>query len=734
MRFPRSSNIRQALLLIPVLLLFSVSGQAQWGARHPIQAELVSEYESIRPGEPFTVGLYLEMDDKWHTYYKNPGFSGLSTTIEWSLPEGFEAGPMQWPAPIRFETAGLVSYGYEEQVLHPVLITPPADLQPGERIEFEASARWLACKESCIPGQASLSLELVVLAEEPEKNRQWAPLFEATRQVLPRQSDHWLVGAGRLGDGRVELMLKWDSSGRSPAVLDADPVALDLYFYADEKSQVDPGAAQVVNRADNSISMDLSRPEDAEGQLGRLQGVLVSNVSLNPDDDVKALRIDVAVTEQAPAGVVASTVEELEGSEKFTLMTASLFAFLGGLILNLMPCVFPVLSIKILGFVQQAGEDKKKIFSHGLVFSAGVLFCFWLLAGALIILRATGEQLGWGFQLQTPAFIVGLAILLFLFALNLAGVFEVGSSLTGVGGKMMSRGGYSGSFFSGVLATIIATPCTAPFMGSAIGFALVQPWWSSLTIFTFLALGMATPYMLLSSMPGLLRFLPRPGPWMVAFKQLMAFPLFATVIWLAWVFGLQTGIDGVTRLWIGLLIIALGAYVYGRWDTNVRTPTVRLTARGVTLVFLVAGGWLAFSGGSSASVHAASAQGGKFEYGLDWQSYSPGVVAELRQEGNPVFIDFTAAWCLTCQVNKRVAFTSEEVQNRFRELGVSMVRADWTNRNPEITEAMEEFGRSGVPLYVLYGPQADAEPRILPEVINPGIVLRALDEMNREAS
>lgn len=413
------------------------------------------------------------------------------------------------------------------------------------------------------------------------------------------------------------------------------------------------------------------------------------------------------------------------GEEPIGIWIALLSAFLGGIILNLMPCVLPVLSLKILGIVQQSGEDSRKRINHGISFTLGVLASFLVLAGVLLLLRAGGEQLGWGFQLQSPAFIILLTILLFLFALSMFGVFEIGTSLTAVGQKSSNDTGFVGSFSSGILATIVATPCTAPFMGSALGYALSQPTIVALLIFAMLGLGMALPYLLLTTVPGLVKYVPRPGAWMESFKQFMGFLLMATVLWLLWVFSLQVGAEGLLILLAAFIIVSIGGWIFGRWGNIAKPKPTRIKAILLTALFIIGGVVFAFKYiDTNAQISQNIEQGN-----INWQKFTPELVKKSLQEGKPVFIDFTAAWCLSCQVNEKVAFGSEDVQKAFKELGVVMLKADWTNSDETITKELAKFRRNSVPLYVLYSGKKNEEPQILPEIITPGIVLDALDKI-----
>jgi len=435
-------------------------------------------------------------------------------------------------------------------------------------------------------------------------------------------------------------------------------------------------------------------------------------------------RDSVSLSDTSFAAATNPPLSNNGSGENTSLFIALIFAFAGGIILNLMPCVLPVLSIKIMGFIQQAGEDKGKTKKHGLAFTLGVLVSFWVLAGLLIALRAGGEYLGWGFQLQSPGFVIVLSILLFLFGLSMFGVFEIGTSLSATGQNLKSSG-YLGSFTSGVLATIVATPCTAPFMGSALGFALSQPVYVSLLVFTFLGLGMALPYVLLTNIPKLLKFVPKPGVWMESFKQFMGFLLMATVLWLLWVLSLQTGSEGVLFLLASLIIASIGGWIYGRWGNVTKEAKVRRAAQFLSIVIII--GSLVFS---LKNIEAKTPENTSTvrQGSIEWGKYSPEAVENAVKSGRPVFVDFTAAWCLSCQVNERVAFGSKKVQDEFTAKNVLALRGDWTTSDPVITKALAEFGRNSVPLYVLYKP--GKKPAVLPEILTPDIVMEAFKNLD----
>jgi thiol:disulfide interchange protein DsbD len=406
------------------------------------------------------------------------------------------------------------------------------------------------------------------------------------------------------------------------------------------------------------------------------------------------------------------------------LIQVLIFAFIGGLILNLMPCVLPVLSLKVFSLVRHAGDHPETAWRQGAAFTAGVVISFWILAGLLIGLQAAGSHLGWGFQMQSPGFVLALIFLFFLLGLNLFGVFELGASLVGLDAKATGRigNGLTSSFLNGALATLAATPCTAPFMGSAVGFAAEQPAFVALIIFTFLALGMATPYLLLTIFPGALRFVPKPGAWMEAFKQFMGFLLLATVIFLVYVFGALVGQDQVPGLLAALLLAGVAAWIYGRWAGPNQKSGVRIVAWVLTVLVLVyAINWGATLARATPPKRSAMTQSG------DWQPWTPEAVDEALAQGHPVFVDFTAAWCLSCKVNEKVALDTTDVQQAFARKNVALFVADWTHSDPAISAVLATFHRDGVPLYLLYSPKAKDAPQILPAVLTPGIVVKALD-------
>ena len=684
-----------------------------------VKAELLLEKPSVAPGESFDVALRMRMKDGWHTYWKNPGDSGEATEISWKLPPGFTAGDIQWPYPQNISLAPLTTYGYEGEVMLLVPFKAASDAKTGTTARVTADAYWMVCEKTCIPEEVTLALDVPIAEGPVAPSEPAASAFASTRAKLPIPANDWNITA---------------SEQDKQFVLRIDPpqdVALDgnVQFFAASGPLIEYSAPQTTSVDGGVVTMRLVRSSYLTGTPKRIDGVLLAANGARGGGPA-AFEFDVPFSASTAASASAPTAAGSPAAAATattavppTLLFALALAFAGGVILNLMPCVFPVVSLKILSFVQSAGDDPRRVRAHGLTFAAGVLVAFWALAGLLLALRAAGEEIGWGFQLQSPGFVAAMAFLLFGLGLSLAGVVEIGTSLTRLGGT--SSSGYRSSFMNGALATVVATPCTAPFMGAALGFAMTQSAGTSMLIFTALGAGMAAPYVALSAWPALLRFLPRPGLWMVRFRQLTAFPLFATVAWLAWVFGHQTGIDGVLRLLLGLTLLALGLWIWGQWVTLSAAERTKWTARTAAAAIIVAGLFLAATSAPTATAAPSSTPA----EGIAWEVYSEERVAGHRATGRPVFIDFTAAWCLTCKVNERIAFSSSEVQQLVKARNIAMLKADWTSKDPAITRALAAFGRNGVPLYVLYEADPAAQPRLLPEILSPGILLNAFSQV-----
>ena len=721
-------------VLVAVLAVFAVGNRSPAAAQSTddpsphSEATLEVDVASVAPGEPFTAALRLDMETNWHSYWKNPGDAGKPTTIDWALPDGWTAGEIQWPYPHRIQAAGVASYGYSDVVRLPVQITPPDTLTPGQTVALNGTARWLICADICLPAQGDIERRLPVTEEAPSPSDE-AESIRAAEEKVPGPVDGWTVQAAR-SSGSYTLALTSETE-RQPDLSGA-------HFYPAEKATLDHAAPQPVTQQGGTYLIALQESEYAQEPAERLQGVLVApeGTALDAAGTTRAMTIDVPV-DSTLQDVAALAAQSSAGGGGLSLPWALVFALVGGALLNLMPCVFPVLSVKILGFAEDAGEDEGAIRRHGLLFGAGVLVSMWVLAGALLGLRAAGSQIGWGFQLQSPLFISLMTLLFFGIGLNLLGVFEVGTRLMSWGGRMQSetpRSGNAGAFFTGVLATVVATPCTAPFMGAALGVALTLSATGALLIFTALGVGMAAPYVGLSMAPRWLDALPDPGAWMETLKQFFAFPMFATAIWLVWVFGQQTSNSGVALLLGALLLMSMAAWVVHRWEAPRLSRTLQVITRTAATAMLVGAVAAAVIGaGYSRAADASSAPASSSSTEANWQSFAPATIDSLRAQGRPVFVDFTAAWCLTCQVNKRTVLSSTTVTDAFSEHDVALMRADWTNRDPTITKALESHGRSGVPVYVLY-PGDGSGPRLLPEVLTEDIVLGALDDLPEASS
>ena len=680
-----------------------------FAARAQVQASLVAADRSVQPGHPLTVALRLDQQPTWHTYWISAG-TGYPTKLEWNLPTGWTGGDIQWPTPvmIRNEQGGVTGNGYTGVVYLPVTLTPPANAKSGGQVTLKALAKWLMCADVCIPGQANLTLTLPMSSQSPEPDT--VVRAELAKMPMPKSAPaEWRISANRTAN-KVLLRISGDGAPTSP------------HFYS-EDAFVQYDGAQQLTAGPNTLTLTLPVSDDADASTQIVRGVLAYTDSTGAYHGV-LVNAPLSAAGAAAAGIHDSGSESPSPSSTGTRVATSdggtmglgltlLFALVGGLILNLMPCVFPVLGIKIVGFVNQTGNERHKVTMHGLAFTLGVLLSFWTLAGLLATLRAGGEQLGWGFQLQSPVFVFGLTVVMLVFALSLSGVFEFGLSATGVGSSLHKSQGYGGSLFAGVLATVVATPCSAPFLAPALGAALVLPTLQSFLVFTAIGLGLSAPYLLLSMFPQAVKALPRPGRWMETFKQVMAFPLYATVAYLIWVLAGQVSENGLLMALLGLTIISMAVWLYGRYQ---QPGTGALAARLGFVGCLV----LLFVGLTLGWPRAAAPTD------MVWEPWSAERVAQLREAGRPIYTDFTARWCATCQANKKVVFASEAVKRYFRDHNVATLKADWTNADPRITAELAKWHRSAVPFNLVYLP-ANAEPKALPELLTPGIVLKAFD-------
>ncbi|MES2923460.1 MAG: protein-disulfide reductase DsbD domain-containing protein [Verrucomicrobiota bacterium] len=666
-------------LFLAALLTCTATLHAQLG-KVASDAQLLSGASSIAPGKTFTVALRLAHPEGWHSYYKNSGGVELPPSIEWELPEGFTAGPIQWPVPEVKDGYFGKSFVYPGSPVFLIDITAPASLDPPGPATLKAKATWQICKDSCINEEKSFTLVLPVTAavEDDPSN---ASLIEKARNSLPSRIQSLKITAQSDG-GDVQLRI-------SPAsALKGDPTD----FIPNQSFLQPASAGGSIKRDGDAWLVNLKRIKIDPFEKSVPQGKSFSGILAGPT----AVEIPDTVIGSPPA-------KPLPFSKYLPILGGML---LGGLILNLMPCVFPVIGLKIMGFVQQAGEDRRKIALHGVMFAVGVLASFGVISGVLFAARAaagTGAgSIGWGYQLQNPWVVVSLMLLMFVLALNMFGLFELGTSATSVGGSLQSKQGLGGSFFSGVLATIVATPCSAPFLGVAIGAAIALPAFQFFAAFAAMAIGLSLPYLILSIFPGLIGLLPRPGAWMESFKQAMSFLLFATAGYLLWVYAGQIGLDNLLGPIFGLSGIAVAAWIYGRWNLPHRPRRTRLTALALTALFAVGGLLLVKPPVKSALV---------------WEPWSQERVDALLAEGTPVYIDFTAQWCATCQVNKKRAYTAEVIA-LMKQKGIVALKADKTSPDPKIDAKLEELGRSAIPVNVLIVPGKD--PVVTPELLSPG--------------
>ncbi len=709
-----------AVLMFPMLAQRASAAPVRAGF---VEAELITEYEAIQAGQDFVVGVKFKIDPSWHTYWINPGAAGMPTTIKWELPEGFEAGALEFPFPHEFMAFGMVGFGYEKEVTHLVTMKAPKGLKAGQEVALKAKVKWLVCDpKQCVPGKADLSLNLKVGADKGAETSN-AETIAAARQEVPKAPEGWQSGYQSKGGNIVITIAIGDVFTSLPD---------DLVLYPETKRIIKLGEKPVFDLSDGKLTVTVAAHDpEVESLPGTFRAVLHSEKGFGERQSVLIIAEQgvepefKAVIDSAPSAAgesltrgdkTSAASEPLESSEPLGFGSLLLAAFFGGLILNVMPCVFPVISLKIMSFVGQAGESRQRVLAHGLVFTLGILVFFWALVAALLLLRAGGQQLGWGFQLQSPVFVMSMIVVMFILSLSLFGVFEFGAGMTGVGGKLSTGKGYSGSFWSGALAVLLATPCTGPFLGPALGYAVSQPPLMSLLVFTVIGLGMASPYILLSAVPKLLDYVPRPGAWMETFRNLMGFPMLIVVVWLLWVLGAQIGIDGLALFLGALTVLAAAVWLYGKY----LAPG---TVAGKRLVI-----WVIVAGLVIGATYLSISAGGERAETITSSGPIAEVIAAHRKEGRAVFVDFTAKWCLVCQANKP-AMHSEKVQEALKEKNVAFVIADWTNSDPSITAFLEKYGRASVPFYPLFPADPDKEPIILPQNLTTGVILEHLDKL-----
>jgi thiol:disulfide interchange protein DsbD len=674
-----------------------------------VKAELIVSSEAV-PGGEVMVALRQTIAKDWHTYWRNPGDAGQATTLDWRLPKGWQAGQIIWPTPKRLPLGTLMNYGYEGEVLLPVSITVPADAKPGQRVSLKSEAGFLVCKDICIPEQASLTVDVVVAAGTPKIDARAAKAISDTLTAAPKLAGLKAVMARDQGAVKLSITGAPLAGGNFP----------DAYFFAFDSTLLDHAKPQLIERGPQGLTLTL--PAGFGFKTGPAPTALAGVIDLGSN----AYEIEAKAGEPLPgaAGLGAPTAKD-KAPEAMSLPLAVLFAFLGGLILNLMPCVFPILSMKAAALTAHGGNPSETR-AQGLAFLAGVVATFLALAGALIAAKAAGAAVGWGFQLQSPPVVAVLCLVMLLTALNLSGLFEVGAGLQGAAGSssLAARSGLAGAFFTGVLAVVVAAPCTAPFMAGAIGFALTQGTAAALLIFLFLGLGLAAPFTALAFSPSLTKRLPRPGLWMERLKQALAFPLYGTAAWLAWVFALQAGTNGLAFLLAASVAVAFAAWLYGLAQRSSLVGGKPRLSLILALLSVLAAGGLIYGASKMPAPVASTAPEETAE--LTSEPFSPERLAALRAEGRPVLINFTAAWCITCQVNDRAALSRPAVAALIKSSNAVYMVGDWTNRDGIIAKALAEQGRAGVPLYLVYGVGGRA-PVILPQLLTEGAVIEALE-------
>ncbi len=655
-----------------------------------VTASLVSSHDSVAPGQSFYIALRTELDDKWHTYWRNPGDSGEPVQINWTLPSGVSAGEINWPLPRTIPTGPIVNYGFEGAPLFPVKFTVDPSVESGSVITVVSDFYYLVCKDVCIPEQGRVSLPIAV--GESVEDIGWKTEIDAALALSPKRGD--IEGAIKKSGETLEMSFTGLPEGDFS----------QAYFFPYAQGILGHSNPQNVTRGADGLRLttvpdyiwDEAVPDIFEGVLTYKQ-----------DGQLKGTKVSLAVGQSLEIGAAATPKVNANG---VTLWTAIIGALIGGLILNLMPCVFPVISIKALSIAKSAHGERAKIKREAWLYTAGVIATFMLLVCFILGLKMGGAEIGWGFQLQSPKVVAALAVLLFVIGLNLLGAFEIGSGLQNTGAELTQKSGAAGSFFTGALAVIVATPCTAPMMAGAVGYALAAPAYVTLAVFMALAIGFALPFLLIAYVPGLLSKLPKPGPWMVRFKEVLAFPMFAAAIWLVWVLSLQAGEDGVLIALSAMLAVGLAIWCFK--NKNLISKVIGGIAVLAAIVFP-----LTVTASGSASEIVSSK--------VNAEAWSAARVAELQAEGRPIFVDFTAAWCVTCKVNEKLVLNKADTQKLFNDTNTAFLIADWTNKDDVIAAELAKYGRAGVPLYLVYSNNS-VSPAVLPQVLTYDVIKDAI--------
>ena len=686
--------MRYLLASIGLLLAAALPAQAQDAGPY-VQARLVSEDSAVPPGGAVTIALVEDIQAGWHTYWVSPGDAGAATEIKWTLPQGWGAGAIQWPTPKRLPVGPLMDYGYEGQPWLLQKLTIPANAKAGDTVTLKAAVGWLVCKDVCVPEDATLTLPLKIgpAAIDPALTKD----FAIARSLMPVASPWTLT---------YSLGKTLDLYAAAPALAAAHPV--EAFFFPEKTDVVDGDAKQTLDFTKDGLILHLAPASKVTKVGGALTGVLVLKSS---DGSIQALTVN-APPGSVPGAITGSDASVAGASVDITLWVAILSAFIGGLILNAMPCVLPILAMKALALAKHSGGEHKEAAREGSAYSAGAILSFLVLGLVIVLLRQSGAAVGWGFQLQEPVAVAGFALLIFAVGLNLSGVFEVGSIT--VGDSLAARSGPLGAFFTGVLAVAVAAPCTAPFMAAALGFALTQSTASAMLIFFSLGIGFALPFLILGLWPRALSFLPKPGTWMLRLKQFLAFPMYGAAAWLTWVLAQEAGPNGVVVLLAAMVALSLAAWLWG--VTRDMSNVGRGIGVAATLIIMVAilYGLATLPAAPPATAASAAAEG-----------FTDAKLAALRASGQPVFVDATAAWCITCLVNEKAVLSRASVKDAFAQRHIAYLVADWTNRDAAITRLLSANRRSGVPLYLYYPPGAD-KPVVLPQILTEAEILSAI--------
>ena len=695
----------------------------------PVEVELVSASRAVVPGETTWVAVRLKPNPGWHTYWRYAGDVGSSFSAVWNLPPGWEAGSFTWPVPRRIPSPPLASYGYEREQFLVAPIKVPRSARVGSTARIAGRVTWVVCKDECVSDDVDLSIARPV-ATSGAVDPVVMDAVQAERNRAPLPQGDWKLRAS-VDSSDVIIFARPPSALSESATLPTD-------FFIDSAAVIDHAARVRARWTSSLIELRIRRSEYANGPPPRVSGVVVFG---NPDSigtsDNRAFEISAPVEASVAEARVALGAPAAESTtiSVRALLTAALLGLLGGTLLNLMPCVLPVLSIKLFGLVDMASQSGRTAKRHALLFGAGILLSMWALVGTLLALRAAGNEIGWGYQLQSPVVVSLLSLVMLAAALNMAGVFTIGP----IGGRLLSvadrQSGPVQDVMSGALVVLLATPCSAPFISTAAGYALTNGAVPSFTVFSAIALGLAWPVVLIAFAPSLHRLVPRPGPWMLTLRQFLVFPLLATAAWLAWVVGRQVGVDVMGTLLAAMTIVSLALWLFGKLSHSQRAGAryagVALSSAGLVLAVGIA---VAAASIATPTATITLAGGPATGSALAWQPYSDSTLRAARLSGLPVMLDVTADWCLTCKVNERLALGAERVRAALDSGKVQLLRADWTSRSAEITRLINSFGRSGVPVVVLYPPGDRSQPVLLPTLLTPGIVIDALESMPRAAA